>query len=87
MRLQVVLSSRGYVLFDDTVLDKDHSRRIELVRFQYSDNALGVFGRHRPSHQCCVNPETYQFWLINYHLFVPKAGSQMKLDHAAEMLA
>ena len=42
VRPQVVLSARGYVLFDDTVLDKHHSRRIELVRRQYSGNAHGV---------------------------------------------
>ena len=32
VRPQVVRSARGYVLFDNTVLDKSHSRRIELVR-------------------------------------------------------
>jgi hypothetical protein len=37
-----VFSARGYDLFDDTVLDKHHSRRIELVRRQYSGNAHGV---------------------------------------------
>ena len=42
VRPQVVLSARGYVLFDDTVLDKHHSRRIALVRRQYSGNAHGV---------------------------------------------
>ena len=36
VRPQVVLSAWGYVLFDDTVLDKHHSRRIELVRRQCS---------------------------------------------------
>ena len=38
VRGEVVRSERGYVLFDDTVLDKRHSRRIELVRRQYSGN-------------------------------------------------
>ena len=32
MRPQVALSARGYVLFDDTMLDKHYCRRIELVR-------------------------------------------------------
>ena len=39
---QVALSARDYVLFNDTVLNKHHSRRIELVRRQYSGNAHGV---------------------------------------------
>ena len=42
VRGEVVLSDRCYVLFDDTVLDKRHSRRIELVRRQYSGNAHGL---------------------------------------------
>ena len=32
----------GYLVFDDTVLDKSHSNKIELVRKQYSGNAHGV---------------------------------------------
>ena len=32
----------GYLLFDDTVVDKRFSREIELVRRQYSGNAHGV---------------------------------------------
>ncbi len=32
VRAQIVLSPRGYVLFDNTMLDKRHSWRIELVR-------------------------------------------------------
>ena len=47
VRLQLVFSAQGYVLFDDTVLDKHHSRHIKLVRRQYSGNAHGVI-RHRP---------------------------------------
>ena len=39
VRPQVVFSAWGYVLFDDTVIDKHHSRRTELVRCQYSGNA------------------------------------------------
>ena len=35
---QVDADAYGYVLFDDTVLDKRHSFAIELVRRQYSGN-------------------------------------------------
>lgn len=31
-------SNKAYLLFDDTVLDKHHSKRIELTRRQYSGN-------------------------------------------------
>jgi hypothetical protein len=42
VREQLVLTPRGYVVFDDTVLDKDGSFAIELVRHQYSGNAQAV---------------------------------------------
>jgi hypothetical protein len=34
VRQELVLSENGYILFDDTVLDKRHSFAIELVRRQ-----------------------------------------------------
>ena len=56
-----MLSTRGYVLFDDTVLDKHHSRRIELVSWQYSGNAHGVNAGISLVTCVYVNPETDQF--------------------------
>ena len=70
MRPQVALSARGYVLFDDTMLDKHHWRRIELVRRQYSGNAHGVIAGIGLVAYMYVNPETDQFWLRDYRLFV-----------------
>lgn len=87
VRPQVVLSPRGYVLFDDTVLDKHHSRRIELVRRQYSGNAHGVIAGIGLVNCVYVNPETNQFWLIDYRLFAPDDDGKTKLDHVADMLA
>ena len=86
VRPQVVLSARGYVLFDDTVLDKHHSRRIELVRRQYSGNAHGVIAGIGLVTCVYVNPETDQFWLIDYRLFAPDVDGKTKLDHVTDML-
>ena len=36
VRQELILSENGYILFDDTVLDKRHSSAIELVRRQWS---------------------------------------------------
>src|SRR4028118_1054263 len=33
---QVIQTEKGYLVFDDTVLDKNHSFAVELVRRQYS---------------------------------------------------
>jgi len=38
----IVTSSDGYLLFDDTVADKNYSFAIELVRRQYSGNAHAI---------------------------------------------
>jgi hypothetical protein len=42
VRSQGVMAERGYVIFDDTVLDKNYSHAIELVCRQYSGNAPGA---------------------------------------------
>ena len=61
VRPEVVLSTRGYVLSGDAVPDKHHSRRIELVRRQYSGNAHGVRAGTGPVTCVYANPETDQF--------------------------
>ncbi|HRK72755.1 MAG TPA: transposase [Rhodothermales bacterium] len=33
-----------------------------------------------------VNPETEQFWIIDYRIFSPETDGRTKLDHAEEML-
>jgi hypothetical protein len=38
----IVSSESGYIIFDDTVLNKTHSRHIDSVRWQYSGNAHKV---------------------------------------------
>jgi len=87
VRAEVVLSERGYIVFDDTVLDKQHSRRIALVRRQYSGNAHGLIAGIGLVNCVYVNPDTGQFWLIDYRLFAPEADGCTKLDHVAAMLA
>ena len=41
VRGDVVLSKNGYLLFDDMVLDKRHSRKSRLVRKQWSGGEKG----------------------------------------------
>ena len=79
-------SQNGYILFDDTVLDKRYSASIELTRRQYSGNehrvirGIGLIG-------CVyVNGETGQFWVIDYRLYDPDGDGQSKLNHVAQML-
>jgi Transposase DDE domain len=86
VRGQVLLTTRGYVLFDDTVLDKNSSFAIELVRRQYSGNTKTVIKGIGVVTCVYVNPNTEQFWLIDYRIYDPDGDGKSKLDHVREML-
>lgn len=83
----IVLSPNGYLLFDDTVADKNYSFNIELVRRakRYSGNAHQIIKGIGIVTCVYVNPETNQFWLINYRLFAPDVDGKTKLQHVREM--
>jgi len=85
VRPELVLSANGYILFDDTVLDKSHSFAIELVRRQWSGNAKKVIMGIGIVTCVYVNPDTDQFWVIDYRIFDPDRDGRSKLDHLLEM--
>jgi hypothetical protein len=87
VRAQLVVTERGYVIFDDTVLDKNYSHSIELVRRQYSGNAHGVIKGIGVVTCVYVNPDSDQFWLIDYRIYDPDGDGKTKLDHVREMLS
>jgi hypothetical protein len=82
----IVLSPHGYLVFDDTVLDKNYSQQIEVVRRQYSGNAHAVIKGIGVVTCVYVNPETNQFWIIDYRIYDPDRDAKSKLDHVREML-
>lgn|GEM_PF-1559434 len=84
---QITLSERGHVVFDDTVLDKQYSAAIELVRRQYSGNAHGVIKGIGVVTCIYVNPELNTFWLIDYRIYDPDGDGKSKLVHVEEMLS
>jgi len=83
---QIQSTPKGYIVFDDTVLDKNYSHAIELVRRQYSGNAHQVIKGIGVVTCVYVNPETDQFWLIDYRLYDPDGDGKSKLDHVQDML-
>ena len=83
---QVVQTSTGCLVFDDTVVDKDFSHKIELVRRQYSGNAHGVIKGVGVVTCVYVNPELDQFWIIDYRIYDPAGDGKTKLDHVHDML-
>lgn len=75
VQAQVVPTEPAYLVFDDTVLDKNHSHAIELVRHQHSGNAKAIIKGIGGVTCVYVNPETGQFWLLDYRLYDPKPSS------------
>jgi len=83
---QVIPTDQGYLVFDDTVLDKNYSFDIELVRRQYSGNAHGVIKGIGVVTCVYVNPQLNEFWLIDYRIYDPNGDGKSKLVHVREML-
>lgn len=82
----IVLSRDGYLIFDDTVLTKEHSHQIGLVRRQYSGNAHGLVKGIGIVNCVYYNPVTEHFWLLDYRIFSPETDGKTKLDHVKDML-
>lgn len=82
---QVVQTPEGYLVFDDTVVDKNFSSKIELVRRQYSGNAHGLIKGIGVVTCVYVNPTLDQFWIIDYRIYAPESDGKSKLDHVHEM--
>ena len=83
----IQVTPKGYVLFDDTVLDKRHARKIALVRRQYSGNAKGVINGIGVVTCVYVNPDQDRFFFIDYRIYDPEGDGKTKLDHLQEMLS
>ena len=86
VRSQIDFSPNGYVIFDDSVLDKNFSTRIELVRRQYSGNAHGIIKGIGLVNCLYINPESGDYWIIDYRIFDPDGDGKTKLDHVQDML-
>lgn len=82
----LVHSSYAYIIFDDTVLDKRHSRVMELVRRQYSGNAHGIIKGIGVVNCLYLDPINQQFWLLDFRIFDPQTDGKSKLDHVLDML-
>jgi len=83
---QIAPSEQGFIVFDDTVLDKRYARNIEPVRSQYSSNAHAVIRGIGVVTCLYVNSETEQFWAVDWRIFDPDKDGKSKNDHVREML-
>ena len=85
VRKELVLSDNGYIIFDDTVINKKHSFSIEIVRRQWSGNEKKVIKGIGVVTCVYVNPESNKFWVIDYRIYDPERDGRTKIDHLLEM--
>ena len=83
---EIPLSPHGFILFDDTVIDKDFSSDIEMVRSQYSGNAHNVIRGIGLVTCVYYDPDMDEFYALDYRIFDPDRDGQSKLDHVWDML-
>jgi hypothetical protein len=83
---EVIRSPHGYLVYDDTVLDKRYATDIALVRRQYSGNAKAVIKGIGVVTCVYVNPDLDRFWIIDYRIYDPDGDGKTKLHHVHEML-
>jgi len=86
VRDDIVASEQGYVLFDDVVLDKRHSKEARLVRRQWSGNEKRVIYGIGVVTCVYVNPEAERFWVIDFRVYDPEGDEQSKIAHMLAML-
>lgn len=76
MKEVVEPDENGYIIFDDSVLDKRYSEEIEIVRRQYSGKEHGVVKGIGVVSCVYVNPKLQKFWVIDYRIFHPDADGK-----------
>ena len=76
VQTDVVPHPEAYLLFDDTVLDKRYSRKIEPARRQWSGNAKGIIEGIGVVTCVYVNPELDRFWIIDYRIYAPETDGK-----------
>ena len=82
----IQLDEDGSIIFDDTVIDKNFSNRIEIVRRQYSGTEHRVLRGIGLISCVYVKGKTGEFWVVDYRIYDPDGDGKTKLDHVADML-
>jgi hypothetical protein len=78
-------SGNTCLIVDDSVLDKRHSFKIELVRRQYSGNEHGVVKGIGVVNCLYVNLDTGEYWIVDWRVYDPDGDGKTQLDHVRDM--
>jgi len=83
----VVQSPNGCLVLDDSILDKNHSHNIDLVKKQYSGSVHGLIKGIALVNCLYVNPDSGHYWGVDFRVFKPGGDGKTRLDHVHEMLS
>ena len=86
VKSEILQDPDAYLVFDDTVLDKNTSFKIEAVRRQWSGNAHAVIKGIGVVTCIYINAKQNKFWLIDFRVFNPDADGKAKNEHVHDML-
>ena len=87
VKTDLVADPDGYVIFDDTVIDKRYAKKIALAKKQYSGNAGGIVNGIAIVTCVYVNAKLDRYWLIDYRIYDKQGDGKSKLDHVRDMLS
>ena len=79
-------SPDAFLLIDDSVQDKRYSRKIELVKRQYSGNEHGLVSGIGVVNLVHSSGADGDFYPIDYRIYAPDADGKTKNDHFRDML-
>ena len=71
IQFEIEIDENGFIIFDDSVLDKSSSEAIELAKRLYSGNEHRVIMGIGIISCIYVNSRTGEFWLIDYRIYNP----------------
>lgn len=79
-------SPDAFLIIDDSVQDKRYSRKIELVKRQYSGNEHGIVAGIGVVNLLHSAGADHDFYPIDYRIYAPDADGKTKNDHFRDML-
>ncbi|MCP5127677.1 MAG: transposase [Gammaproteobacteria bacterium] len=77
-------SNEAYLIFDDSVQDKGFSKKIEMVKHQYSGNAHGLVKGIGVVN--LVHTYKGDYYPLDFRIYSPDADGKTKNDHFRDML-
>ncbi len=76
----------SFLVFDDSVQDKRHSSKIELVKLQYSGAEGGLVRGIGVLNLLHSTGQDGEFYPLDYRVYAPECDGKTKNDHFREML-